>query len=177
MMNASDRAVMAHLRLVLAEESQWSPHAHAYMHESLAIYYRERGDEDASLREYEAAVQANPADSRYRVGLGNRYLQRGEMRAAAREYQQAVDQRPGYAPGHNNLAFVLAALAEELERARQHAQEALRLDPDNADYWLTLARVEVADGRRLQAGEAARRALALRRSFPAAEELLRGLEE
>jgi tetratricopeptide (TPR) repeat protein len=176
-MNATPHAAIEHLHLVLAADSQWSPHARAYMHESLAIYSRERGDEQASLREYKAAVQANPADSRYRVGLGNRYAQRGEWRPAAREYTAALERRPGYAPAHNNLAFVLASLGEELERARRHAQRAVQLDPGNADYWLTLARVEVAAGRPAAARAALQQALQRRQPFAAAEELLQSLEE
>ena len=175
--NARPQAALAHLRLVLDTPRQWSPGARAYMHESLAIYHRERGDAAAALAEYEAAVRANPADARYHVGLGNMYAGRGQMQSAAREYESALQRRPEYAPAHNNLAFALAALGTDLGSARDHARTALRLEPQNADYWLTLARVELADKRPAEARQALRQALQWRRPFAAAEKLLESLPE
>ncbi|MFQ5601511.1 MAG: tetratricopeptide repeat protein, partial [Candidatus Krumholzibacteriia bacterium] len=170
--NVRPGTAIAHLRLALTAPAQWSPFARGYIHESLAIYYRERGDEETSLHEYEAAVEANPVDARHHVGLGNRYFSRGELQAAAREYAHAVERRPGYAPAHNNLAFVLVQIGAELDRARSHAETAVRLEPENADFWLTLARVELATQRREEARRALREALRHRLPFPEAEELL-----
>jgi tetratricopeptide (TPR) repeat protein len=170
-----ERAI-AHVRLALGAPSQWSRHARGYMHEELAIYYREQGDRDAVLREYEAAVQANPADARYRVGLGNQLASRGDLEGAAHAYARALETRPDYAPAHNNLAYALSQLRRDLDRARDHARRALMAEPGNADYWLTLARVELATGRTGAAQEALEEALQRRRPFPQARELLESLE-
>jgi Tfp pilus assembly protein PilF len=160
---------------VLDTPSQWSPGARANMHETLAIQARERGDEAASFREYEAAVRANPADARHHVGLGNLYVGRGEMGRAAQEYATALQSRPEYAPAHNNLAFALASQRMDLESARQHARIALRIEPQNPDYWLTLARVELADHQVDTARQALQQALLYRRPFPEAERILESL--
>ncbi|HZM17418.1 MAG TPA: tetratricopeptide repeat protein [Candidatus Krumholzibacteria bacterium] len=172
---ASPKAAVAHVHRALEAESQWSPHARAYMHEELAIWQRQRGDAALALQEYEAAVRANPADARYHVGLANQYAERGEMAAAAREYALALERRPDYAPAHNNLAYVLAQQGQDLDRAREHARRALALEPENPDYLLTLARIEVAAGRPLVARAALQQALERRRVFPEAEKLLRSL--
>lgn len=173
--HASPRAARAHVHLTLAATSQWSPHARAYMYEELAIDHRQRGEHDLATQAFAAAVQANPADARYRVGLGNQYAQRGQMQAAAQEYRLALDRRPDYAPAHNNLAFALASMQRDLDEARVHAERALQLEPENAEFLLTLARVEVAAGRKPQARDALQRALQLRPFFPAAAELLKSL--
>jgi tetratricopeptide (TPR) repeat protein len=173
--NATPRLALAHLQLVLDTPSQWSPGARANMHETLAIQAREHGDEPAAFREYEAAVQANPADARHHVGLGNLYAGRGEMERAAREYATALESRPEYAPAHNNLAFALASQQTDLDRAREHARTALRIEPQNPDYWLTLARVELAANQVAAARQALQQALLYRRPFPVAEKLLDSL--
>ncbi len=173
--HASPRAARAHVQLTLAATSQWSPHARAYMFEELAIDHRQRGEHDLATQAFAAAVQANPADARYRVGLGNQYAQRGQMQAAAREYRLALERRPDYAPAHNNLAFALASMRHDLDVARTHADRALELEPENADFLLTLARVEVAAGRDPQGRAALQRALRIRPIFPVAEELLQSL--
>ena len=172
---ASPRAAVAHVHRALEDETQWSPHARAYMHEELAIWQRQRGDAALALQEYEAAVRANPADARYHVGLANQHVERGELGAAAREYALALERRPDYAPAHNNLAYVLAKQGRDLDQALEHARRALQSEPENPDYWLTLARVEVAAGRKAETRTALQQALRLRRNFPEAEKLLRSL--
>lgn len=173
--HASPRAARAHVHLTLAATGQWSAHARGYMYEELAIDHRQRGEHDLATQAFAAAVQANPADARYRVGLGNQYAQRGQMQAAAQEYRLALEHRPDYAPAHNNLAFALASMQRDLDEARVHAERALQLEPENAEFLLTLARVEIASGRVPQARAALQRALRLRPVFPTAEKLLQSL--
>ena len=66
-------------------------------------------------------------------------------------------------------------MQRDLDEARVHAERALQLEPENAEFLLTLARVEIAAGRTDRARDALQRALRLRPVFPKAEELLQSL--
>jgi len=161
-------ATVAWIERMLHDETKMSVHARAYWWEELAIHHRQHRDENASLRAYEAAVAANPADARYRVGLGNRYLLRGDAERAILEYRAALARRPGLAAAHNNLASAQARLNRDLPEARAHARRAVAADSNNADYWATLALVEARAGDAPAAGQAVARALRLRPNHRAA---------
>lgn len=171
----SPGATIRHLRIVLRAESQWSPHARAYLYEEMAIWARERGDLAGAGADYRAAIAANPADARYHTGLGVVLVQAGDLQGAAAAFAIAVERRPHYAPALNNLAYVLAMLGRDLEAARAHAEEALRLQPGNPDYLLTLARVHLERGDRPASETALAAALASRPDLPAARVLLDSL--
>jgi tetratricopeptide (TPR) repeat protein len=175
-MQMSPRATLTHLQLVLATPSQWSPHSRAYLHEEIAIWARQRGDAERARSEYEAAVRANPADARYHVGLGMVLAQGGDLEQAATEFTIAVRLRPDFAPARNDLAFALASLGRDLDAAREHAEAALRLQPGNPDYLLTLARVHRARGDIWAARAALAAALGGRPRFPVARALLDSLD-
>jgi len=171
-LQVAPRATRTHVETVLKSKSQWSPHARGYMYEELAIEARQRGDEAASLRAYEAAVAASPSDARYHVGLGTRYVQRGELDRAVEEFETALRHRPDYAPAHNNLAFVLAEQGRDLEAARRHVAAALAASPDNPDYLLTAAQVTWRAGDRTAARAAAEKVLQIRPGDRTARSLL-----
>jgi tetratricopeptide (TPR) repeat protein len=170
--NATPRAALAHARLVLEDDSQWSPFARGYLHEEIAIWLRQRGDADGSLRAYEAAVRANPSDARYHVGLGAHYFQRGDLQRAEAEFEAALQRRPDYAPAHNNLAFVLVKQGRDLERARRHVDAALAAKPGDADYLTTLGALELQVGRLPEARRALEAALRVRPDAPDARRTL-----
>jgi Tfp pilus assembly protein PilF len=173
-LGAVPQAALTHARLVLGSASQWSPHARGYLHEEIAIWLRSHGDDEGAFAAYRDAVSANPADARYRVGLGTQYYQRGDLEHAAREFEAALQHRPDFAPAHNNLAFVLVKQGRELERARRHVEAALAADPGNADYLTTLATLELQQGRLPQARTALEAAL---RQRPQAADARRALAE
>jgi tetratricopeptide (TPR) repeat protein len=174
-MQMSEPSTLRHLQTVLATRSQWSPHARAYMHEEIAIWARQQGDLAHARSEYEAAVAANPADARYHVGLGMVLAQAGDLESAAVQFAIAVRQRPDYAPARNDLAFALASLGRDLQAAQEHAETALRLQPGNPDFQLTLARVLLARGDPARAASVLQDALRGRPQFPAARALAESL--
>jgi tetratricopeptide (TPR) repeat protein len=170
------QATMAWVERVVGSPSQASPHARGYWWEEMAILYRMRGDEAASMRAYEAAVAANPSDARFHVGLGNRYLMRGELERARAEYEAAISRRPDWPPVNNNLAYVLALMEIELDAARGYARVAVAADSNNADYWATLARVEGTAGDHAAARAAAAKALRLRPDHAEAKRIQTALD-
>jgi len=144
LLNAIPGAADRQIRILLQEAGQWSPYARGYLHEEFAIAARQAGDLQTALREYEAASQASPADARYHVGRGDTLYRLGRAAEAIDAYEEAIRWRPSWMPAHNNLAAVLLASGGDLERARQHAREATRLNAGNAEAWVTLGDVELA---------------------------------
>lgn len=171
LMQTSTTRTLTHLQQTLEHRGQWSPHAAGYMWEEIAIYHRTHRDEAASFTAYENAVHANPSDARYRVGYANRLFLRNELEAAEREYRLALQKRPRLAPALNNLAIVIVRRKGDLEEARRHAQLAVELEPANAEFWATLAGVELQAGRPGAAREAVEKALGLRPDLASARKL------
>jgi predicted negative regulator of RcsB-dependent stress response len=144
LMNAIPGAAERQIRILLEDESMWSPYARGLVHEEFAIVARQSGDLHTALREYEAASSASPSDARYHVGRGDTYYRLGDHAAAIKAYEAAIRVRPSWMPGHNNLAAVLLASGGDLSRARDEALEAVRLAPGNPEVWVTLGDIEMA---------------------------------
>jgi len=72
---------------------------------------------------------------------GREFLDLGETNAALTWFSQAVQLSPGEADNQNSLAWQLF-LAGRLEEALGHAKEAVRIKPQDASYWDTLAHAE-----------------------------------
>jgi tetratricopeptide (TPR) repeat protein len=168
LMQTSPVRTLAHLQLVLGTPSQWSPHAAAYLWEEIAIYHRTQKDEEASFAAYSNAVRANPADARYRIGLGNRLMSRGDMAGAEREFRAALATRPNFGPAHHNLAVVLLRTKRDLPEALEHARAAVQAEPSSAEFWVTLAGAEMLTGDRDAALGAVDKALHLRPNLESA---------
>jgi tetratricopeptide (TPR) repeat protein len=176
-LNATPSAAVRHIRLVLNEDGLWSPYARGVMYEEFAVQRRNRGDLHGSLRDYEAASRATPTDARYHQGLGEIWYRLGRPERALREWELALHWRPDYFPAHNNLAALLAFEGRDLERARHHAQVAVRLEPENADAWFTFADVHQRVGELDVARRAYQQALRLRPGWSKAQNKLDKLEE
>ncbi len=176
LLNAQPEKTLAHLQRVMAYEPQWSPHARGYLHEEVGIYHRTRGDVALSLAAYRRAVEANPADARYRVGLANRYVDRGEFDKAVPHFEVAVQKRPDLVGAHIGLAQSLLRTGGDPARAKEHADAAVRAEPQNATAWYVQGVASMAlrdaDGAR----EALEHALRLDPSLDAARRLLERLE-
>jgi tetratricopeptide (TPR) repeat protein len=77
-------------------------------------------------------VRLTPEAQRQVAMVGYNYLQTGNAHKALDIYQGLVAASPGNAVFHTHLGATLVAL-EEYERAFQHFDEAVRLDPANVD--------------------------------------------
>ena len=106
LMNALPGAAERQIRTLLQEESQWSPYARGYLHEEFAIVARQAGDLQTTLREYEAASKASPADARYHVGRGDTHYRLGDIAQAIQAYEQAIRWRPSWMPAMPSTASV-----------------------------------------------------------------------
>ena len=99
--------------------------------------------------------------------LGDEALALGDRRRAEREYsrvinlyREAMEEAPDDPAPRNGLAWFYARHRVNLDEAVRLANEALRLDPDSWEILDTLAEVYAAKGKKREAAEFARRALA-----------------
>jgi len=97
--------------------------------------------------------------------------QQEAARAALADYQRALFARADYPETQMQIAGVAMTL-RNFDAAQGALQEALRMDPQLADAWLTLARIQAALGKRHEAVETLEKSLALAGPSPDRLEML-----
>ena len=94
--------------------------------------------------------------------IGAILLNQKRYAEAVETYKASKALAPDNAEIHHNLGICYARQAKaDLETARHHAQEAVRLDPNVASYYNTLALIDFRRGDYPQAEKAIRKALDL----------------
>ena len=91
-----------------------------------------RGEFGEALKEYEAAVQADPTNSYLRIRLATLYLRKGDLKGSLKEAEEAVRLEPKGIENRLLLAGLYSAMGADT-RAVQEYGEVLRLDPNNQD--------------------------------------------
>lgn len=90
---------------------------------------------------YTAATQRWPNSEQAQFALGNAYYQLGELGKAENAWRQAIALKPSHSASLNNLA-VLLTQQRRREEARELAQRALSLEPQNNEYLRTLHEIK-----------------------------------
>jgi tetratricopeptide (TPR) repeat protein len=93
--------------------------------------FAETGDNEKAVRSIERAIAISPDYADAWVNLGARHLAMRHYRQAIVETRHAIELAGPSAMTLCNLAFAQASLGSQAE-ARQSAEEALRLSPDDA---------------------------------------------
>ncbi len=114
-----------------------------------ALWVSREQDKVAEL--YKARLADPRSRARARYALGVLALERADFSEARLQFEAVVSSEPNYGPALNNLAYVLAELGVELERARDLAERAVATQPDNPAYCDTLGWVLAKAGRREEA--------------------------
>ena len=161
--------------------------------EGLGLSAAERGKSEEATRLLKEALQrgstsflAHYVYAREKYRLTSRTPDtytpvKGPVAAEIREgLEKSLELMPSFGPAHHMLGFFQMVQGEDLSSAEKHLQAAIRLEPEEQAYILSMAQVRLLkDGT-----EAARKALEpLRRSYvPAklraqAEEMLKELDE
>lgn len=108
---------------------------------NLGVIYQDRGDLDAALAKYRAALQLleRRSDPRYNLSralvhnnLGNVAADLRDSDEATREYRAAIDLIPQYSGAHVNLGQ-LYAQQKEWKSALEEFENAIRAQPRDAD--------------------------------------------
>jgi tetratricopeptide (TPR) repeat protein len=114
-------------------------------HAGLAMLAAKGGDEEAALREFDAASKAPVPDPDSAYQAAQLLLSKGDVDGARARLEDVVRRLPDHAGAANDLAWILAERKEDLDRAKRLAELAVRQlsSPDSID---TLAWVEIQRG-------------------------------
>ena len=97
-------------------------------HRNVAVMLKREGQREASMREFERALELDPDNVLALHGLGAGFHQRGDLENAMRLYRAALARKADHAPSHAKLGTALAQRGDH-ERAIAHYREALASDP------------------------------------------------
>ncbi len=118
-------------------------------------------DYDAALDHMKRAAEADPKSMQLTLDLAELHLDLRQPREAVAVARRAVGQAPELPAAHDILARALLTVAEgndgtpeDQEEALGAVMELLRIDPNNGNAYLALARLQIGRGRMDQAMEA-----------------------
>lgn len=113
---------------------------------NLGIVYLTRLRFDKAIEYYQHAIAISSptnkmtlASTHYNLGLA--FHRQKNLIQAIDAYKKAISLNQSLAIAHNNLAVCYTELQRNLDKALTHARTATNLEPDNANYWDTLATI------------------------------------
>lgn len=115
----------------------------AHKHAEVGDLYREVGRYAEAVREYEHALQVNPAFLDIRLKLGKVYLEMQLKEEAVSEFRKILEANPKYHEARGALGFALYCLGDRAQ-AEKEWRDCLKLDPANAQvkHYLSLIQKE-----------------------------------
>jgi len=109
---------------------------------NLAWLYQEAGDKlDDALRLAQSAASRLPESSEVQDTIGMIYIKKELPALAVPAFEKSVEKAPDNASYHYHLALALSK-AGSAQRARQAAEQAIKLKPDYAEAQKLLAQVK-----------------------------------
>jgi Flp pilus assembly protein TadD len=144
-------------------------------HYNLGAMLQAKGNLDAALAEYQAAVQLRPEDATGNNALGAALVAGGRPQQAASYLQAALKARPDYFDAHYNLGFALAQ-QDDFRGAVEHFRTALQLEPQDAAVEANLGAALAEMGHYADAKAHFEHALQLDPNQPIARENLQALQ-
>lgn len=102
------------------------------------------GRAEEALAHYRKIPATAPSHGTAQFKIGMLLQARGEHGPALKAYQAAIAADPNNPFAHNNLAWLLADRAQQLETALTSARKAVQLQPQNPEFLDTLASVHRA---------------------------------
>ncbi len=122
-----DRAQTLWQQIIVAAPTQAAPHT------NLGVLYRQQGQIDEAIREYDAAIRLDPRDARAYHNLGVAHRVRGAWAEAERAYLRAIELRPDQVDSHYNLAVLYELFLNRPEDALTHYRAVLSRGGPDAD--------------------------------------------
>ena len=128
---------------------------------NLGIVYATRQRYDLAIQNYKQATKLSPSLATAYYNLGLIYGKTSQQQLAIESYKQAITHQPRLAIAHNNLAVSYAKQEATFASALKHAKIAVKLAPEEANYYDTLALAYYKSQMYSEAEEAVRKAIEL----------------
>ncbi|MCK4403762.1 MAG: tetratricopeptide repeat protein [candidate division Zixibacteria bacterium] len=144
LVNASEERAVARLENLLKTDVKRAP----YGYETLACYFRDRGEHEKNVKFWKKAIAIDP-NPRYFAALGSAYRRLKEYDKAIKAYDRSIQMAsdlPGLASVHRNLGNALAQVGR-YEEAIFQLKKAISLKPGKADYYYNLGNILGKAGR------------------------------
>lgn len=103
-------------------------------HNDLGVAYEQKGEMEAAIREYRAALRKRKGFSRARVNLGNAYFRNKEYAKAEPLYAEVLLADSTDTDAGNNLAMLYLETGVHLDKALQLAERCVLLAPQNPRF-------------------------------------------
>lgn len=145
-------------------------------HYNLGAVLQMKGNLEAAIAEYEAAVRLRPEDATANNALGGALVAKGEAKEGVSNFEAALKVRPDYFEAHYNLGLALLQLSE-FEGARVQLNWAVQAHPQDAGAEANLGAALAELGRLDEAKMHFQRALKIDPGQPIAKENLQTLQE
>lgn len=110
------------------------------------LYFSQNRATEA-VEQFKKALALSPKDVDVMYLLGAYYLEVGRTGEAEKYFRDCIGVLPEHDACLNSLSYLLAVEQRNLDEARGYAEQALRLEPDNAAYLDTLGWVFYQQGR------------------------------
>jgi len=130
-------------------------------HNDLGVVYEQKGEMDAAIREYRAALKKRRDFPTAKVNLGNVCFKQKDYAAAEKLYAEVLNSDSTQADAGNNLAMLYLETGRHLDTAWRLAERCIRLVPKESRYYDTLGLVLLKLHLFLYAKESFQRALEL----------------
>lgn len=134
----------------------------AKAHAGLGLTYFSQKEAESALKHYRRATALEPEFLEAHLKIGTILRKQKRYTEAIDTYRTILTIKPDDPEIYHNLSICYARQAKaDLESARHYAQDAVRLDPNVASYYNTLALIDFRRGDYPQAEQAIRKALEL----------------
>lgn len=155
----------------------------AQVHQLRAQGLLAAGKLNEALKQVELALAASPGNVNLPIALVPELERRGHKKEATDLFNRCYDayekvcrDYPRYAWGHNSAAWMSACCRRNLDKALQHAEKAVELEPTNAGYLDTLAEIHFQRGDKDKAIALQKRVIELDPKKPYFREQMKRLE-
>jgi tetratricopeptide (TPR) repeat protein len=137
--------------------------AQAYV--NLCMLKRMQGNLDEAIRYGRRGVELDSMSGAAHSNLGNAYMDAHRYQEALACFRKGMEFQPSFSASYFNCANALR-LMHDLDKANQHYDTALRLDPDRGEYVHNQGLVYQEQGKQGEALEKFRRAVKLTPDYP-----------
>jgi tetratricopeptide (TPR) repeat protein len=111
-----------------------------------AMLDEEQGRRQDAISLYRSAIRLNPGNLQPYVKMARSYNLFGQTKQAIETYENLLKIQPDYAPALNNLAYLYWKTGQNSDRARDLAEQALKLMPDQPQIFDTLGCIHLDRG-------------------------------